>query len=142
VRPTNDSNRVTSRLASREGEISPLELLMVDLLPGVRVVASLACVNDDVAKVLVVLIASRDNDGFRTFGGTSADSRLQWTVDARAMQFLSGGELLTNRHSRYLAVRAFAMKRWKVERSQIGDRFVLARRLKEDDSDGVLAEAS
>ena len=62
IRPPCHSNWKTRPGAMRKGKIAVTELLVGDLSEGVLVTTAVTCVNDDVTKILVVLVTPRDDN--------------------------------------------------------------------------------
>jgi hypothetical protein len=67
LEPTYDPHRQSLVAADGEGTVAAPELLVGDLLAGVWVAATLAGVDDEVAEVVVVLVAAGHNDRVGAF---------------------------------------------------------------------------
>jgi len=68
-------------LAERESAISAGERLVADLLSGARISPSVARVDDRIAVIDIVFVATRENYRFRSFGSASGDASLDRYVD-------------------------------------------------------------
>jgi hypothetical protein len=81
VPATNHSHRQALAAALGQRRVAQGESLVGDLALGCCVVAALAGVDDEVPEVVVVFVASRDNDRVGAFCGRAGNAGLQLSVD-------------------------------------------------------------
>ena len=114
-----DTNEVALHLAARQTDVPPGELLVLSLLASIGVPAALSRVDDFVAKVFVVDIAARDDDGLGAIL-PSADAALEWSVHTRRSQGAAIGEGGSVREANELPIGPFSHAEIKTGRNLDG----------------------
>jgi hypothetical protein len=98
----NDPNLKTVQTAVRERPVPPAEVLVRDLLVGFLVPAAVSHVDDLVAVVQVVFVATRQDDGVRTLARASRNTGLAVSMHTSFRQFGARFEAAPHRISRYM----------------------------------------
>jgi hypothetical protein len=107
VCPTNNPHRQTLTATDRQGQVATVEFLVGDLPPGRGIVTALAGVHDHVTEVLVVLIASRQDDGVGPGCAGARNACLKGAVHTCLCKCCSATEICTNEHTSHFAELAF-----------------------------------
>jgi hypothetical protein len=97
TRSTNNPHRHTILFTVGKRTVPQSEGLVGDLLSGLGVSSSIACIDDYLAEVLVVFIAARKDYRLGTFILTSGDTSLTMPVYLSFRQLRARGEEATGR---------------------------------------------
>jgi hypothetical protein len=87
VRTSNNANRKAILPTKRESPVTAGERLIVNLLTGVRISASVSSVNEHIPVISVIFVPARENDRLCALHLAARDARLGWYMNSALVEF-------------------------------------------------------